>query len=350
MPHGRARVLARAKSSSRSSSHRAHRQGSVDVASEGHAARPSTSSEAGQRSAGSCGYWLSGAGAPLAARHSRELCASRRPALSYGDPKMDSSWRRCARSQDSSHGAARRRERHRKEVAARAVHRWSLRAALTFVAINCAALSETCSRASYFGHERVPSPAPPRQARRIELARAAHFSSTKSASSSPICRQLLRVLQEKTFERVGGSRSQRRRRALDRGYQSRSGQDGERRRISGRSLSSPGGVSDSAAWPAARAPLDIPHLARALSEQIGPDIGKPGLVIDGAAQERLLGAAWPATCASSETRSNAPPSWRRARPYGSSTSCSTRSRSGADPLSVRSTRSNAAPSSAPWPR
>ena len=96
-----------------------------------------------------------------------------------------------------------------KELAARAIHTNSPRAARPFVAINCAALTESLLESELFGHERGAFTgavgADAGQASRSPTA--ARCSSTKSASM-PLALQakLLRVLQEREFERVGGTR------------------------------------------------------------------------------------------------------------------------------------------------
>ena len=77
------------------------------------------------------------------------------------------------------------------------------------VAINCAALAESCSKASCSGTRRARSPAPSRRRRASwKSPRAAPFSWTKSASWPPLLQaKMLRVLQEREFERVGGTRT-----------------------------------------------------------------------------------------------------------------------------------------------
>ena len=96
-----------------------------------------------------------------------------------------------------------------KELVARAVHRNSPRADRPFVAINCAALTETLLESELFGHEKGAFTGADRAARRAGSSSptAARSSSTRSASCrSTLQAKLLRVLQEREFERVGGTR------------------------------------------------------------------------------------------------------------------------------------------------
>jgi two-component system response regulator FlrC len=93
-----------------------------------------------------------------------------------------------------------------KEVAARAVHGWSARAAGPFVAVNCAALSPTLLESELFGHEKGSfTGAHARQRGRIELAEGGTFFLDEVGELEPALQaRLLRVIQEKRFERVGG--------------------------------------------------------------------------------------------------------------------------------------------------
>ncbi len=93
-----------------------------------------------------------------------------------------------------------------KEVAARAVHRWSARAPGPFVAVNCAALSEALLESELFGHEKGAfTGAHARQRGRVELADGGTFFLDEVGELAPSLQaKLLRVLQEKRFERVGG--------------------------------------------------------------------------------------------------------------------------------------------------
>jgi len=96
-----------------------------------------------------------------------------------------------------------------KEVAARAIHTQSPRAARPFMAINCAALSEQLLESELFGHEKGAfTGATDRQRGRLELADGGTFFLDEVGELKPeLQAKLLRVLQERRFERVGGSRT-----------------------------------------------------------------------------------------------------------------------------------------------
>ena len=96
-----------------------------------------------------------------------------------------------------------------KEVVAQSIHQLSARSAGPFVAVNCAALSETLLQSELFGHEKGAfTGADARRRGRIELADGGTFFLDEIAELDPSLQaKLLRVLQEKQFERVGGNRT-----------------------------------------------------------------------------------------------------------------------------------------------
>jgi len=96
-----------------------------------------------------------------------------------------------------------------KEVAARAVHRMSARASGPFIAVNCAALSEQLLESELFGHERGAFTGAVAQRRgRLELAHGGTFFLDEVGElKAELQAKLLRVLQERSFERVGGTRT-----------------------------------------------------------------------------------------------------------------------------------------------
>jgi transcriptional regulator with GAF, ATPase, and Fis domain len=94
-----------------------------------------------------------------------------------------------------------------KELAARAVHRNSPRANKPFVAINCAAIPETLLESDLFGHERGAfTGASGLKKGRLEVADSGVVFLDEIGELAPALQvKLLRVLQEREFERVGGS-------------------------------------------------------------------------------------------------------------------------------------------------
>jgi transcriptional regulator with GAF, ATPase, and Fis domain len=96
-----------------------------------------------------------------------------------------------------------------KEVAARAIHQNSPRARHPFVAVNCAALTESLLESELFGHERGAFTGASAQKKgRLEIAdRGTVFLDEVGELAPSLQAKLLRALQLHEFERVGGTRT-----------------------------------------------------------------------------------------------------------------------------------------------
>ena len=96
-----------------------------------------------------------------------------------------------------------------KEVVAKAIHHASPRRANRFVALNCSAIPETLLEAELFGHVRgaFTGAVGNRQGRLEQAHKGSLFLDEVGTMSTALQMKLLRVLQEREFERVGDSHS-----------------------------------------------------------------------------------------------------------------------------------------------
>ena len=123
-------------------------------------------------------------------------------------PRMREIWRLLSRVAPSDSTVLVRGESGTgKEVAARVIHRKSRRANRPFVAINCATLSETLLESELFGHEKGAfTGAVLRKTGKFEVADTGTLFLDEVGEIPPSLQaKLLRVLQEREFERLGST-------------------------------------------------------------------------------------------------------------------------------------------------
>ncbi len=96
-----------------------------------------------------------------------------------------------------------------KELVASSLHKQSSRKDAPFIKVNCAAISETLIESEFFGHEKgAYTGASQRREGRFELADGGTILLDEISEISPkVQAKLLRVLQEREFERVGGNKT-----------------------------------------------------------------------------------------------------------------------------------------------
>jgi len=94
-----------------------------------------------------------------------------------------------------------------KEILARSIHNWSPRASKPFVAVNCVALSDQLLESELFGHEKGAFTGAHQQKKGLlEVAQGGTIFLDEIGEMKPILQaKLLRVLQEREFDRVGGT-------------------------------------------------------------------------------------------------------------------------------------------------
>ena len=180
-----------------------------------------------------------------------------------------------------------------KEVAARAIHAQSPRATKPLMAINCAALSETLLESELFGHEKGAfTGATERKRGRLELADGGTFFLDEVGElKAELQAKLLRVLQERRFERVGGSRTL----EVDVRWVAATNRDLH-------AMIEAGTFREDlyhrlAVFPIKLPPLrerrsDLIPIAKTLLQRIGRDLKQRAPVLTAAGEARLLASAW----------------------------------------------------------
>ena len=181
-----------------------------------------------------------------------------------------------------------------KEVAAQAVHAWSRRAEGPFVAINCAALSASLLESELFGHEKGAfTGATARRRGRLELAqRGTFFLDEVGELAPPLQAKLLRVLQERSFERVGGTQT------LQADVRWIAATNRDLAKMVREGTFREDLYHRIAVFPVQLPPLrerteDIPALAEALLHRVAASLGRPRLQLHPTAVTALTRASWP---------------------------------------------------------
>jgi len=181
-----------------------------------------------------------------------------------------------------------------KEVLAQALHRESRRAERPFVAFNCAAISDALLESEMFGHEKGAfTGAVSNHRGRFELADGGTLFLDEVSELKPqLQAKLLRVLQERRFERVGGTRTI----EVDVRIVAATNSDLTEAMRTGRFREDL--YHRLAVFPIRIPPLrerlaDILPLADTLLARIARQLGRPFLTLDDAARARLTAYAWP---------------------------------------------------------
>jgi two-component system, NtrC family, response regulator AtoC len=181
-----------------------------------------------------------------------------------------------------------------KEVAAHLVHRASRRSDGPFVAVNCAALTDTLLESEMFGHEKGAFTGATTVKRgRFELADGGTLFLDEVAEIRPqLQAKLLRVLQERRFERVGGVRTL----EVDVRIIAATNRDLTEEMRAGRfreDLYHRLAVFPIRLPPLRERPGDLGPLSEGLLARIARQLGRPAFHLDEEARARLAGYGWP---------------------------------------------------------
>src|SRR5438128_1977659 len=180
-----------------------------------------------------------------------------------------------------------------KELFALAIHHLSPRREQAFVALNCAAIPEGLEENELFGHERGSfTGAGARKAGKLDLAhRGSLFLDEIGELPLAIQAKLLRVLEERRFERVGGTQS------IDVDVRIVVASNRDLQRLAEEKLFREDLYFRISAVPMTIPPLrergnDVLLLADHFLEKFSREFGKPGLELSADARDRLLHYRW----------------------------------------------------------
>jgi len=215
-----------------------------------------------------------------------------------------------ARRPHPRHRSAVRGERRGKDLIARAIHHHSPRANHPFVKINCTALPENLMESELFGYEKGAfTGANTSKPGKFEQADTGTvFLDEIGDVPATIQVKLLRILQEREFERLVGNKTKHNRRSSLGGHQC-----GFARRARA------GTFREDLYYRLNVLPINIPHYAIAREEQslsssyfvkkLSKDLNSSVESISDAAVQKLLEYHWPVKCANSKMCWNEAWSW-----------------------------------------
>jgi two-component system response regulator AtoC len=181
-----------------------------------------------------------------------------------------------------------------KEVAARAIHELSGRSAKPFIAVHCGALPDALLESELFGHEKGAfTGAAGRKPGRIELAHGGTLLLDEIGDVTPQVQvKLLRVLQERSFERLGGTETLK----VDVRFVAATHRDLEAMTRAGafrEDLFYRLNVVPIVLPPLRARPEDIEPLALQFLSALGRSSGRPQARLEPAAMARLRELSWP---------------------------------------------------------
>jgi len=181
-----------------------------------------------------------------------------------------------------------------KEVVARFLHRASRRARGPFVALNCAALPEQLLESELFGSEKgaFTGSVAARPGRIEQAAGGVLFLDEVGEMSPAVQAKFLRVLQEREFQRLGGTRALKADvrvvAATNRDLAEAMSRGNFREDLYYRLH-----VFEIRLPPLRERPEDIPALLEVFLKEIGEQVGRPAAGISREARDKLLAYAWP---------------------------------------------------------